>query len=266
MKKSSLSNFLRKIGLIQIADKTRFLILKYKNKKINDDFKQKYPNVKLPDDYTIYESFQLNYEKYYLEGKDTAQKYIDIFKKHTDLHNKKLLEWGCGPARILRHFPELLSEHNLKITGTDYNHNTINWCNENIPNIKFIKNELAPPLPFEDNTFDIILSNSVFTHLSEKQHHKWIAELYRVLSKDGILVFTTHGEITKIKLSEAEKNIFESGKIVERGLTKEGHRTFTAFHPLPFINQLVSQFKIKEHIPGYLIGKIPTQDCWIVQK
>jgi len=266
MKKSSISNSLRKIGLIQLADKIRFFFIKLKNNKINQDFKQKFPNVKLPDDYTIYESFQLNYEKYYLEGKDTAQKYLDIFEKHIDLNNKDVLEWGCGPARILRHFPSLMSKYNISFTGTDYNQNTIKWCQNNIPNIKFIKNELAPPLNFSDNSFDIILSNSVFTHLSETQHQKWIKELYRILKKNGILVFTTHGEITKIKLSDTEKNTFESGKIVERGLTKEGHRTFTAFHPLPFVHQLVDQFQIKEHIPGHLIGKIPTQDCWIVQK
>ncbi len=38
---------------------------------------------------------------------------------------------------------------------------------------------------------------SIFMHLSETMHYAWINELYRILKKDGILIFTTHGELCK---------------------------------------------------------------------
>jgi len=266
MKKSSISNFIRKMGLIRIADKVRYILMKYKNKKINASFKMRFPDVNLPDDYTIYESFALDYEKYYIEGKDTAKKYVKIFKRHVDLKGKRLLEWGCGPARIIRHFSELMSDKNLKIVGTDYNAKTVDWCNSNIYGVAFDKNDLTPPLLYKDKSFDIILANSVFTHLSEEQHHKWVNELFRVLDKNGILVFTTHGDATKVKLSMEEVEKYENGQMIERGDTREGHRTFTAFHPIVFVEELVKGFTVLEHVKGIIIAGVPTQDCWIVRK
>jgi ubiquinone/menaquinone biosynthesis C-methylase UbiE len=265
MNKSDVSIILRKMGFMQLADRLNFYFQRYKNRANNKIFKKKYPDVILPPDYMIYESFQMNYENYYNDSLITANWLIGHIGKHMEMKNKKILEWGCGPARIIRHLPNLLDK-SCEIYGSDYNHQTIDWCKKHIPNVKFTKNNLEPPLDYYDNFFDIVYATSVFTHLSEEMHYSWCDELKRILKKQGIIFLTTHGENCKPKLTEDELKIFEDGKLIVRGNVKEGHRTFAAYQPVQFMKKLFKDFEILEHVTKEPEGNYFPQDIWIVRK
>ncbi len=139
MKKGQISNLLRGLGLIYFTDWVRYYIQKFKNRKINKEFKLKNPDVKLPPDYLIYESFQMNYQKYYTDSIETANWLKDHFKKHIDLKGKRILDWGCGPGRIIRHLPDVIG-NSCEYFGTDYNKKSIDWCSKNLSGIKFNNN------------------------------------------------------------------------------------------------------------------------------
>jgi ubiquinone/menaquinone biosynthesis C-methylase UbiE len=212
----------------------------------------------------MYESFQLNYNKYYTESINAAKWLIDHLSKHVKLKNKKILDWGCGPARIVRHLPDLLN--GCDIYGSDYNIKSINWCKKNIENVSFHINELVPPLPFKKESFDIVYAISIFTHLSQELHYKWMNEIYRILKQGGIFLFTTQGDIFKQKLSDKERMDFNNGNIVVKAHTKEGHRTYSAFQPMKFMENLVKDFKVIEYIPGEIKNNYLQQDLWILEK
>lgn len=265
MNKSDILFFLRKAGLMHLLDRGNFYFQKFKNRSNNRIFKEKYSNVVLPPDYIMYESFQMNYENYFNDGLETAKWLIGYLGKHIELSNKKILEWGCGPARIIRHLPDLLPD-NCEIYGSDYNRRTIDWCNLNINNVQFSKNNLQPPLEFQNNFFDVIYATSVFTHLSEEMHYAWYSELKRILNSAGIIFLTTHGENCKSKLTRDELKLFEEGKLVIRGNVKEGHRTFAAYQPQEFMRALFKDFKILEHVTREPEGNYIPQDIWIVRK
>lgn len=266
MKKGQVSNLLRKFGLIYFTDWLRFYIQKFKNRKVNREFKQKNPEVKLPPDYLIYESFQINYHKYYTESIETAKWLSDHIEKYIDLKNKRILDWGCAPGRVIRHLPDVI-DNNCEYFGTDYNEKSIEWCSENLPGIHFNKNSIEARLPYEDNFMDIIYGISIFTHLSERLHYDWYDELYRILKPGGIMFLTTHGDNFKIKLTGSELKIYDDNKLVVRGNVKEGHRTFTAFHPEGFMKRLFENAEILDHIVSKPEkGKWPPQDIWIVRK
>ncbi len=217
MKKKQISILLRKFKLIYFVDKIRYYIQKFKNYKINRNFKLQNPAVKLPKDYLIYESFQINYHKYYNESIETAKWLANHFKKHIVLENKKILDWGCGPGRIIRHLPNVIG-NGCEYYGTDYNNQSIEWCKQNLNNIYFNNNTLEANLPYEDNYFDIIYGISIFTHLSEQLHYDWYKELHRILKPGGIMFLTTQGENFKIKLSNAELKNFNNDKLISRPL------------------------------------------------
>ncbi|MFW6257810.1 MAG: class I SAM-dependent methyltransferase [Prolixibacteraceae bacterium] len=266
MKKGNLSNLLRKMRLIYYADLARYYIQKFKNRKINREFKLKNPGVKLPPDYLIYESFQMNYKKYYTESYDTARWLTDHLRKHIDLTGKRILDWGCGPGRIIRHLPSVTGE-GCEYYGTDYNAKSIAWCAENIQGIQFNKNELDASLPYEDDFFDVIYGISIFTHLSLPMHYAWYNELYRVLKQGGIMFLTTQGDVFKEKLTGEEVEQYNNNELVVRGKVKEGHRTFSAFHPRGFMEKLFKSAEILEHIESKPEdGKWLPQDIWIVRK
>lgn len=266
MNKGQISNLLRKFGLIYFSDWLRFYMEKYKNRRINKEFKSKHADVKLPPDYLMYESFQLNYQKYYTESIETAQWLTNHLKKHTELKNKRILDWGCGPGRIIRHLPEIIG-NGCEFLGTDYNKQSIDWCSKNLTDIKFNNNTLNAQLPYNDNSIDIIYGISIFTHLSEQLHKDWYDELYRVLKPEGIMFLTTQGDNFKVKLTEVELKLYNENRLVVRGNVKEGHRTYSAFHPHGFMRKLFNNVEILEHIerqPGK--GKWLPQDIWIIKK
>jgi ubiquinone/menaquinone biosynthesis C-methylase UbiE len=266
MKKGELSNLLRNFGLIYLFDKLRFYVQKFKFRKINRKFKMDYPDVKLPPDYLIYESFQMNYHKYYTESIAFAKLMSTYFAKHIELKDLNVLDWGCGPGRVIRHMPQMIA-HNCEFYGTDYNANSIQWCKKNLPGIHFNHNSLEAVLPYEDNFFGVIYGHSIITHLSEELHYAWFKELRRVLKPGGILYLTAQGDNYKVKLSASELKQYNAGELVVRGKVKEGHRTYSAFQPNSFMKKLFADVKIVEHVvfkpnPG---AGIP-QDIWIVKK
>ncbi len=266
MNKGDISNFIRTLKLSQFVDLLRYAFQKIKNRKKNRAFKLANPLVSLPPDYLIYESFQLDYEKYYSESKITAVWLVNHFEKHIELKDKNILDWGCGPGRIIRHLPEII-DSDCKFYGTDYNKSSIEWCQKNIKSVSFNHNSLEANLPYPDDYFDVIYGISIFTHLSEKLHKDWYNELRRILNPAGIIFLTTQGDNFKEKLTASELKDYEKGNLVVRGKVKEGHRTYSAFHPKQFLLKIFSNDQVLEHIE--IIPEknrwLP-QDIWIVRK
>lgn len=266
MIKNQISSLLRQLGLLHFADRANFQIQRFKNKQENREFVKKNPNIKLPPDYLIYESFQMNYKRYYTDSYDTAIWLTNHLKKHIKLEGKRILDWGCGPGRIIRHLPSVLNA-NCEFYGTDYNKKSIDWCSKNIPEIHFNNNSLHAQLPYTDNFIDVIYGISIFTHLSEQLHYNWFNELFRVLKPSGIMFLTTQGDNYRVKLTEKELQKYNRNKLVVRGNVKEGHRTFSAFHPKKFLKELFKNMEILEHIEiKPTNGKWVPQDIWIIKK
>ncbi len=258
------SSILRNLGLIYFGDRIRYFLHYLNNIKQNKNFRLANPDVALPPDYLIYESFRMDYNKYFYGGLETCRFLISKLEKHIILKNVSILDWGCGPGRIVRHFPVLLDK-SCKIYGTDYNETSINWCRENIKGVVFLHNSLGPPMAFSDSSFDIILSISIFTHLSEKNHTEWFKELLRIARQNAVILFSTQGEAFLSKLSKKETNKFKNGDLVVRGKTREGHRTFSAFHSPEYVKKLISSNKILEFIGGGRSNGKPQQDIWIIK-
>lgn len=265
--KTVLKKIIFKLGMASLFERLNFAKEKMSRKKENNKFKKENPSVILPPDFYIYETFTLDYKKYYSGGKETAKWLWNHLKDHINSKNLSILDWGCGPGRIIRHLPDII-EGNNNYFGCDYNKRYVSWCQKNIDNVIFKKNELTPPLDFDDNSLDIVYGISIFTHLSEKMHHLWMSELQRVLKKEGLLFLTTHGEVMKQKLSKEEQKEFDKGNLIINSFKKEGNRLFAAYQPYAFFRNLCERnsFKIIKHIPGEVINNKPLQDVWILCK
>ena len=264
--KSTISSALRSLGLLHISDRIFYLYQRRKHKQSNQEFEKANPDVVLPPDYMMFESYGLNYTKYYENGRKTAQWIIDIVSPFIKLENKKVLDWGCGPARVVRHMPTLLGDSN-KVFGTDYNPKTIQWCAQFIKSVEFSKNELDPPTPYDADTFDLIYGISIFTHLSEEKNITWFEELIRVSNIGAVFFLTTQGDAYLEKMTEKEKEVYNKGEIVERGKVVEGHRVFSTFHPPSYMRTLFEKHtKVLKHIPGVKKEWGIEQDVWVLKK
>ena len=266
MQKKDISGLLRKFRLLLVADYVRFGMQYILNYHRNNTFKKKNKGVAFPPAYLIYESFRMDYQKYLEGGRNDATWLVSFLQQYTPLKSSKILDWGCGPGRIIRHLPELTDSNN-EYFGTDMNGSSIQWCRENLPEIQFNQNNLNAELPYPDHFFDIIYGISIFTHLSEQKHKEWLEELYRVLKPDGLLLITTQGNNFLPVLTPSEQADFQNGKLIVRGEVKEGHRVFSAFHPYDYMLDFLKDFEIVNHkSPSPDSKNFIPQDIWLVKK
>src|ERR1700742_3388588 len=140
-------------------------------------------------------------EWYFGSGYEEARAILTALEEYGfDLSRlNSVLEFGCGSARVLRHF-RVVSD--LELTGADANPNPLDWNRRNLPGIKFQRNGLEPPLSFADASFDLIYALSVFTHIPLELQGSWLQELGRVLRPGGYLLCTVHGNRYANQLNE----------------------------------------------------------------
>ncbi len=264
--KIALISILRKLGLMHLLDKCKYQYQKIKFQNKNKQYQSKHPDIVFPPDYMMFEAYRLDYEKYIVGGRESAEYIKSKIETYVPESNLNILDWGCGPARIIRHLPDFFDNTN-RFFGTDYNKNTIQWCSDNIKKITFKTNEINPPLKFEQNFFDVIYGISIFTHLSEINHQNWINELHRVTKPGGVVLITTHGAAFKMKMTNSEKKLFDNNQLVVRGNVVEGHRVYTAFQPEIYLRKLISnKFTVLNFEPGQKESWGPNQDLWVFRK
>jgi 2-polyprenyl-3-methyl-5-hydroxy-6-metoxy-1,4-benzoquinol methylase len=264
--KQRIVKILRQLRLLQIIDHVLFLINLKNNQTSNKAFIENHPDFQLPSPELAYDAYgHTNWDAYYQTGIEHAQYISNLIKTNINSRSLTIGEWGCGPARILRQIPQFFQDRSVSLYGFDYNNQTILWCQKHIENITFKHNLLTPPLTQSANSFDCLYCVSVFTHLSRKMHFEWIKELSRVVKPDGIIILTTHGDLTKSNLLKQELFSYEHGELVVRDKVEEGKRTFVAYHPPSFVeDELLKGLTVISHI----INPIPhnlTQDIWVVR-
>ncbi len=159
-------SLLRKSRLLPAADEIRFWLTTIKNRPKNRAFAASHPGEAFPPSRIAYDAYSfVDYEDYFAGGLQSAESVMSLIKSEIKA-GAKILEWGCGPGRIVRQLEVLLRGTGVSLFGCDYNPKSIRWCSSAIPGVTFALNRLQPPLPFAADLFDVLYSSSVFgTHL-----------------------------------------------------------------------------------------------------
>ena len=105
---------------------------------------------------------------------------------------KRVLDFGCGSARVLRHFADE-AERGV-FWGCDIDQASIEWDESHLtPPFRFFRNGLAPPLSLPARSLDLIWAMSVFTHIADLWSD-WLLEMHRLLADGGVLIASFLGE------------------------------------------------------------------------
>ncbi|MBL7147228.1 MAG: methyltransferase domain-containing protein [Nanoarchaeota archaeon] len=124
--------------------------------------------------------FESYASKKYLESRRLkAEKIISILNKFKGLKDSSVLDIGVGYGVITSE----LSKHCKEIIGID-----IVDARRSTGGYQFKKVD-GTILPFENNSFDIVISNQILEHVQDQKEH--IDEISRVLKKGGICYFAT---------------------------------------------------------------------------
>ncbi len=207
----------------------------------------------------------------YLEaGKKIAQTIQDLsgiagrdFDSFVDI-----LDFGSGCGRVIQNF----RGRSCNLYATDIDPDLVAWGKSNLPGIQWSVNGFQPPLPFNDNSFDLIYGISVFSHLNEDFQHVWLRELQRVARPGAVLILSVQGEYA---LRWFRKDRSYSDEIDERGFLfvtfskgkfkLDGFPDFyqAAFHTKEYVN---NEWSTYFEIVDYVERGLDPQDAVVLRK
>lgn len=106
----------------------------------------------------------------------------------------KVLDFGCGTATLTIMVKEM--HLGAKVTGIDVDREILDRAIEKVKEKKldiFLLDYDGKQFPFQRNAFDRTVSCLVFHHLDTETKQKALAEIFRVLNKDGQLHIADFG-------------------------------------------------------------------------
>jgi SAM-dependent methyltransferase len=128
---------------------------------------------------------------YEVLGAGTKAALVDLLPDDWSFRGKRVLDFGCGAGRTLRHFLE--EAEAAEVWGADIDGRSIDWLQQNLcPPLRAMRCEPEPPLRLESGSFDLVWAISVFTHLADSSL-AWLRDLHRLLKPDGLLIATYMG-------------------------------------------------------------------------
>lgn len=155
----------------------------------------------------------------------------------------KVLDFGCGCGRTLlwlrKQWPD------VRLFGTDNDAASIEWCQENLPAATFKVNGANPPLSYQERTFDLVYSISVFTHLLPEMQPRWWEEFNRIVRPGGMVIFPIFGKESTGHLDSHELLRLESLGVLAKSSRKlstlfpEWYQT--VFHSPEFVQKELSR-------------------------
>jgi ubiquinone/menaquinone biosynthesis C-methylase UbiE len=142
-----------------------------------------------------------------------------VIKQLKDIKAEKVLDLGSGTGRHVIN----LAQNGFSVYGLDNSQEGINttkqWLEAEKLNANLVLQEMTEKLPWEDNYFDAIVCVQVIHHADIATIKKIIAEMERVLKKDGFIFVTVpklKNQATKYK--EIEPNTYVPLDGWEKGL------------------------------------------------
>lgn len=106
----------------------------------------------------------------------------------------KVLDFGCGTATLTIMVKEMYPD--AKLTGIDVDREILDRATQKVKEKKvdvFLLDYDGRHLPFQRNAFDRVISCLVFHHLDTDIKQTMLAEIFRVMNKDGQLLIADFG-------------------------------------------------------------------------
>lgn len=143
-----------------------------------------------PDEMTLRVS-DLRADAFRLSGLKAFTDLWEQVRRHCAVGPDRLrvLDWGSGCGRVSRNLARIGIHH---LHGCDIDSEAVSWCSANVPGA-FELTGVDPPLPYENESMDVVIATSVFTHLTRDDQIVWLREMRRILAPGGLLLASVAG-------------------------------------------------------------------------
>ena len=123
-----------------------------------------------------FEIYSVNKEEY----SQWLVKYINIIKNC----KTSVLDLGCGVGCD----SILLTENGFDVIACDFSKIALGRLNRDNKNIKTLLLDISKPLPFENNSFDVVVADLSLHYFDEQTTKNVMQEIKRILTQNGILI------------------------------------------------------------------------------
>lgn len=137
----------------------------------------------------------------------------------------KILELGAGQAQDSRYF----YENGYQVTATDFSDRALEIAGQKSPvAIQFQEVDLSQPMPFEDESFDVVYSHLAMHYFDQATTERLFDEVHRVLKMGGVLIalFNSTNDPEMLEGEEIEPNFIEIDGIRKRYFNSAMARDF----------------------------------------
>lgn len=117
------------------------------------------------------------------DGRFVRCMYPEIVRQVMQISGETILDIGCGNGNIIK---MLAGQRPGRYYGVDLSSEMIKEAEKRVPQDVIFKRADVVSLPFDDESFDILICNASFHHYEEPE--KAIAEMKRVLRPGGALI------------------------------------------------------------------------------
>jgi 2-polyprenyl-3-methyl-5-hydroxy-6-metoxy-1,4-benzoquinol methylase len=150
-------------------------------------------------DWEIKRGGKWNIQEFFQTGIDEIKDIMkEIHQLNLRISNRRALDFGCGVGRVT----QALSKYFDNVDGVDIAPSMIelaNTYNKYEDKVQYYINNKNSLEIFKDNTYDFIYSVEVLQHMHPHYQQKYLRELLRILSPEGLLVFELPSEYESLK-------------------------------------------------------------------
>jgi ubiquinone/menaquinone biosynthesis C-methylase UbiE len=172
-----------------------------------------------------------------------------------DLKRERCLDVGCGDGKFTSALPSEVKD----VLGIDYSERAVHFAKNLVPEATFLVADAAH-LCFKDETFDVVTCLDVMEHLPKYKRERTIKEMYRVIKRRGIFIFSVPSKnMPLIKKHYTHFDKADFSKILARVLQLDDEITFVGcgvYYPIfdrvqnfPIVWRLINKLIIKTCAP-----------------
>ena len=131
--------------------------------------------------------------KRYIEGgEDCCRRFAGLCAEHKPDGVRRVLDFASGFGRVARHSARVMPDASW--TACDIHPEALEFLRGlGLPAIPSARHprDWAPP-----QLYDAVLVLSLFSHLPDLSFGPWMRRIFEAVAPGGIMMFTTHGEVT----------------------------------------------------------------------
>jgi SAM-dependent methyltransferase len=154
--------------------------------------------------------FQGDYDKavrdYFEDGKNCCRRFTQLCAEHKPKGVKTVLDFASGYGRVARHAAEFMP--GVAWTCCDIHPEAVEFlCSRGLPAIPSTHDPQAWTAP---QLYDAVLALTFFSHMPDRSFGPRLRSIFDAVAPGGIMVFTTHGEVTLQEKWRLARSCFDS--------------------------------------------------------